>query len=119
MYDRSLGRDPETTADYVKRIVSLYGENGMGCVLKHFPGYGNNEDTHTGVALDERPYDVFRQQDFLPFQAGIQAEPDVCWCATTLSPAGMGSGLPPSRRNGTGFFGKSWALPAASSPTTW
>lgn len=36
MYDRSLGRDPETTADYVKRIVSLYGENGMGCVLKHF-----------------------------------------------------------------------------------
>ena len=50
MYDRSLGRDPETTADYVKRIVSLYGENGMGCVLKHFPGYGNNEDTHTGVA---------------------------------------------------------------------
>ena len=73
MYDRSLGRDPETAADYVKRIVSLYGENGMGCVLKHFPGYGNNEDTHTGVALDERPYDVFRQQDFLPFQAGIQA----------------------------------------------
>lgn len=73
MYDRSLGRDPETTAAYVERIVSLYGENGMGCVLKHFPGYGNNEDTHTGVALDERPYDVFRQQDFLPFQAGIQA----------------------------------------------
>lgn len=73
MYDRSLGQDAETTAEYVREIVSLYGEEQMGCVLKHFPGYGNNVDTHTGVAVDERPYETFQKEDFLPFEAGIQA----------------------------------------------
>lgn len=73
LYDRSLGQDARTTAGYVGKVVSLYGEEGMGCVLKHFPGYGNNPDTHTGIAVDERPYEVFQREDFLPFEAGIQA----------------------------------------------
>lgn len=45
----------------------------MGSVLKHFPGYGPNVDTHTGSALDSRPLEQFWAEDFLPFQAGIQA----------------------------------------------
>lgn len=45
----------------------------MGSVLKHFPGYGNNQDTHTGSSLDKRSYDNFVKQDFLPFEAGIEA----------------------------------------------
>lgn len=73
MYDRSLGQDARTTAGYVGEVVSLYGEEGMGCVLKHFPGYGNNPDTHTGIAVDERPYEAFQREDFLPFEAGVQA----------------------------------------------
>lgn len=73
LYDRSLGQDARTTAGYVGRVVSLYGEEGMGCVLKHFPGYGNNPDTHIGIAVDERPYEAFQREDFLPFEAGIQA----------------------------------------------
>lgn len=73
MYDRSLGQDARTTAGYVGKVVSLYGEEGMGCVLKHFPGYGNNPDTHTGIAVDERPYEAFQREDFLPFEAGVQA----------------------------------------------
>ena len=48
----------------------MQGEN-VGCVLKHFPGYGNNRDTHTGIAYDYRPYSVFESSDFLPFKAGI------------------------------------------------
>lgn len=73
LYDRSLGQDARTTAGYVGRVVSLYGEEGMGCVLKHFPGYGNNPDTHTGIAVDERPYEAFQREDFLPFEAGMEA----------------------------------------------
>lgn len=73
LYDRSLGQDARTTAGYVGEVVSLYGEEGMGCVLKHFPGYGNNPDTHTGIAVDERPYEAFQREDFLPFEAGVQA----------------------------------------------
>ena len=35
-----------------------------------------NCDTHTGIAVDERPYETFETSDFLPFQAGIQAGAD-------------------------------------------
>ena len=73
MFARSFGLDAEQTADYVARVVLAMGDADMGSVLKHFPGYGNNADTHTGIAIDERPIERFRQQDFLPFRAGIAA----------------------------------------------
>ena len=41
--------------------------------LKHFPGYGNNSDTHTGIAIDKRSYDNFLNNDYIPFEAGIKA----------------------------------------------
>lgn len=71
IYSRSFGKNSEQTALYVRNVVSsMQGEN-VGCVLKHFPGYGNNRDTHTGIAYDYRPYSVFESSDFLPFKAGI------------------------------------------------
>ncbi len=73
IYDRSLGEDPATTGEYVRQVVELYREDGKGTVLKHFPGYGNNPDTHTGVAVDERSLESFYSSDFIPFQAGIDA----------------------------------------------
>lgn len=73
IYDRSLGEDPATTGEYVRQVVELYRENGKGTVLKHFPGYGNNRDTHTGIAIDERSLDSFYSSDFLPFESGIDA----------------------------------------------
>ena len=60
IYARAFGQDAQATA-------------GIGSVLKHFPGYGSNRDTHTGIAVDQRPLEQFRQSDFLPFQAGIDA----------------------------------------------
>ena len=48
-------------------------EDNMISVMKHFPGYGDNEDTHTGIAIDERPYSTFETTDFLPFKSGIEA----------------------------------------------
>ena len=73
IYDRALGQDAAATADYVAQVVSAMRESGIGSVLKHFPGYGSNADTHTGIALDERSLETFRQSDFLPFAAGIEA----------------------------------------------
>ena len=61
------------TADYVAQVVSQMAEDGMGSVLKHFPGYGNNVDTHTGIAVDQRPLESFTSSDFLPFQAGMES----------------------------------------------
>lgn len=73
IYDRALGQDAEATADYVARVVLTMQDAGIASVLKHFPGYGNNVDTHTGIAVDERSYESFEQSDLLPFIAGIEA----------------------------------------------
>ena len=73
MYSRSLGQGAQTTADVTAAIVNLMKDYRVGSVLKHFPGYGNNADTHTGIAVDSRPLSDFESQDFLPFSAGIQA----------------------------------------------
>ena len=73
MYSRSLGQDSQTTADVAASIVNLMGAFRIGSVLKHFPGYGNNTDTHTGIAVDSRSLSELEAQDFIPFTAGIQA----------------------------------------------
>ena len=73
IYDRTLGQDAQTTASFVETTVSTMRSANMGSVLKHFPGYGNNVDTHTGIAFDQRTYSTFLRQDFLPFSAGIAA----------------------------------------------
>lgn len=73
IYSRSLGQDAQTTADYTAAVVETMSENGVGAVLKHFPGYGSNADTHTGIAVDQRSYEQFAGTDFLPFQSGMAA----------------------------------------------
>uniref|UniRef100_UPI003AB5A111 glycoside hydrolase family 3 N-terminal domain-containing protein n=1 Tax=Dysosmobacter sp. TaxID=2591382 RepID=UPI003AB5A111 len=73
IYDRTLGQDAQATAAYAAEVVTAMKDCGIGSVLKHFPGYGSNADTHTGIALDQRSLETFRQSDFLPFAAGIEA----------------------------------------------
>ena len=73
LYSRSLGQDAGTTAQVVSEIVTLMNQNHIGSVLKHFPGYGNNADTHTGIARDDRSLSELEENDLLPFAAGIQA----------------------------------------------
>lgn len=73
MYDRSLGEDPETTAEFVTGALERMAENGVGGVMKHFPGYGDNADTHTGSAVDERSLETLESRDLIPFQAGIDS----------------------------------------------
>ena len=70
---RAFGRDAAQTSEYVRTVVAQMLADNTGMVLKHFPGYGSNVDTHTGIAIDERPIDSFRESDFLPFAAGIEA----------------------------------------------
>ena len=73
IYDRSFGKNADETSKYVETVVNTYNESGLGSCLKHFPGYGNNVDTHTGISIDARDYSVFESSDFLPFKAGIDA----------------------------------------------
>lgn len=86
----------------------------MGSVLKHFPGYGNNADTHTGSALDERPLETFRAEDFLPFRAGIEAgggttavlvSHNIVTCMDPDRPASLSPTVYRVLREGLGFDG--------------
>lgn len=95
MYQRSLGSDIQTVSDFVSRTVQIMGDNGIGSALKHFPGYGNNTDTHTGMAIDSRSLDDLTQRDLLPFTAGIQAGCDAILVSHTIAEA-FDSSLPAS-----------------------
>lgn len=73
MYARSFGKDAAHTAQYVQKVVNTMRSNQLGSVLKHFPGYGNNANTHTDIVYDNRNYDSFVKNDFIPFTSGINA----------------------------------------------
>lgn len=73
IYARSFGGDAAATSEFVTATVGAIRDAGVAAVLKHFPGYGNNVDTHTGIAVDQRPLESFTSSDFLPFQAGMES----------------------------------------------
>ena len=74
IYDRAYGRGAEKTAIYVSELIKTMNNDKMISAMKHFPGYGDNVDTHTGMAIDKRPYSTFEKSDFLPFKSGIEAK---------------------------------------------
>ena len=76
IYDRTIGQDAQTTASYVQQVVEELKKSKVGSTLKHFPGYGDNGDSHTAIIQDNRSLDELRQADLLTFQAGIDAGAD-------------------------------------------
>lgn len=74
---RSFGSDPSLVADMTAQEVKGLQEQGVSAVLKHFPGHGGTaEDTHHGAAVLDRSLEELRENEFLPFQSGIEAGAD-------------------------------------------
>lgn len=71
--DRAFGTDVTEVTEAVASAVTGYNDSGVISALKHFPGYGNNSDTHTGISLDSRPMSEFEELDLKPFISGIEA----------------------------------------------
>ncbi len=76
IYSRSFSGDVDEVSTFVTKTVTICKEKHLGTVLKHFPGYGNNTDTHEDLSYDSRSYEDFQTTDFIPFTAGIQAGAD-------------------------------------------
>ena len=70
----------------------------IGSVLKHFPGYGDNADTHTGLAVDSRSLQELESNDLLPFAAGIDAGCGAVLVSHNIVQALDGDSPPPSPR---------------------
>ena len=112
MYNRSFGISAEATAEYIDVVVNAMEAENMGGVLKHFPGYGNNGDTHTDVVRDTRSYEEFVNNDLLPFEAGIAAGADcvlvshnIVECMDSEWPASLSYKVISILRNDMGFEG--------------
>ena len=71
IFGRTIGRHTKEAANYIAKDVEGYVNDNFTCTLKHFPGYGNNSDTHTGISIDDRTYEIFQDEDLKVFQAGI------------------------------------------------
>lgn len=84
MYDRSFSGDVNDVNTFVTKTVRICKEKQLGTVLKHFPGYGDNTDTHDDMAYDNRSYEMFQITDFLPFKAGVAAGADCILTAHTI-----------------------------------
>lgn len=73
IYRRTCKMGYGETGEVIAELTDNLNKRGIMCCLKHFPGYGSNVDTHTGIAVDERSEESFESMDLLPFKAGIDA----------------------------------------------
>ncbi len=112
MYHRSLGQDAQITAVFAVNVVTLMDSWQLGSCMKHFPGYGNNVDTHTGIAVDSRSLEELESKDLLPFAAGIQAGCDAILISHTIvecfdpeAPASLSPAVHDYLRETMGFEG--------------
>ena len=85
--NRAFSDDPQIVADFTRAYVRGMHSAGMAATLKHFPGHGSVlEDTHFDVAVDDRPLDLIRAHDLVPFVAGIEANAEAVMLAHVTYP---------------------------------
>lgn len=96
IFKRTFGKNAKETSKYVTTVVETMKDKDIGCVLKHFPGYGNNIDTHKEIGIDNRPLNQFENSDLIPFQVGFDIGADsvlvshnIVKCFDSNSPASL------------------------------
>lgn len=112
MYKRSLGEDTDITSKYASEVINASKTEDVSYVLKHFPGYSNNSDTHTGTSVDTRTLDEIKDNDLPPFKAGIDAKAEAVLVAHNIvdsiekdTPASLSKNVHEMLRQELGFSG--------------
>lgn len=112
MYPRSLGKNTELTSTYAKTVIEASKGTGVSYTLKHFPGYGNNSDTHSGGSVDTRTIEDIRDNDLPPFASGIEAGAEAVLVShntvnsiDSSNPASLSTSVHNLLRNDLGFTG--------------
>ena len=72
MYARTLGENVSLTTNYINSVIDSYNNDNFSCCLKHFPGYGNNINTHDDIAHDYRSIEYLKNNDLIPFINGVK-----------------------------------------------
>lgn len=95
MKERSFGSDAVLVAEFVTSMSRGIEESGVSSCLKHFPGLGcTTEDTHDGIVSTDRTLEQFTGEEFVVFQAGIDAGADMIMVGHALAPEVTGDNLP-------------------------
>ena len=112
IYKRTLGTDLDVLNEYVKRTINISKESKVSYCLKHFPGYGDNADTHTGMAEDFRYLNELEIKDLIPFKTGIENGAEAILVNHNIlvnidnsSPASLSMAIHNILRNNLGFTG--------------
>ena len=112
IYGRTLGKDAQETAEYAVAVTRAMNESGMGGVLKHFPGYGANLDTHEGKSIDSRSLEYLSENDLVPFAKAVEngakailVSHNVVEAFDKENPATLSADVHKFIRNGLGFDG--------------
>lgn len=79
IYQRGFGgvmgkQSYDSEADYIAKVIPAWQhDNLIAATLKHFPGYGDAADTHTGFAHTDKSKSEIMNNDMKSFKAGIKA----------------------------------------------
>lgn len=87
MYDRTLKENTKITSEYAKAVIEASKDSAVSYTLKHFPGYGDNADTHESATTDNRTYSKLFEDDIPPFKAGIKAGAEAVLVSHNIVPA--------------------------------
>lgn len=94
---RSFGCDPQAVAAMVRAQVEGFGNTGMLCSAKHFPGIGGvMGDSHNGAIVSSKTLDELRDWELKPFEAAIAAGAPFVMVGHLSAPAAFGTDAPAS-----------------------
>lgn len=112
MYERTIGENTDITSEFAKTVIKASKGKEVSYTLKHFPGYGNNRDTHTGSSTDNRTLDDIKKNDLPPFKAGIDEGAEAVLVShntvnsiDSSNPASLSPSVHNLLRNDLGFTG--------------
>ena len=112
IHERTLKEDSKLTSKYAETVIDASKGMHVSYVLKHFPGYGNNLDTHDNVSVDTRPLNQLKKIDLPPFESGINAGAEAVLVSHNIvnnidsrNPASLSSEVHNLLRKDLGFTG--------------
>lgn len=112
IYRRAPSNSVRRASRIVRRIVKQMSRDKVVSCVKHFPGYGNNGDTHGRVIRDRRSKFTFITRDLRPFSEGIEAGADMIMVSHTIvnafdkkNPASLSKKVNKYIRKNMGFDG--------------
>lgn len=97
MRRRSFGSDPQLVAQMVTAQVEGFGETGVLCCAKHFPGIGDAVgDSHDESISLDKTLDELTAHELVPFAAAIDAGAPMVMVGHLELPAVTGDDTPAS-----------------------